>query len=31
MSKHTLHEVAKHGASPQQSMHSPHDHPEDKS
>ncbi len=30
MSKHTLHEVAKHGVSPQGSMHSPHDHPEDK-
>jgi basic amino acid/polyamine antiporter, APA family len=30
MALHTLHEAAKHGASPQQSLHSPHDHPEDK-
>jgi basic amino acid/polyamine antiporter, APA family len=30
MARHTLHEVAKHGASPQQSLHSPHKHPEDK-
>ncbi|MEA2561728.1 MAG: basic amino acid/polyamine antiporter, family [Acidobacteriota bacterium] len=30
MAMHTLHEAAKHGASPQQSLHSPHDHPEDK-
>src|SRR5215213_8420438 len=30
MALHTLHEAAKHGVSPQQSMHSPHKHPEDK-
>jgi len=30
MATHTLHEAAKHGVSPQQSMHSPHKHPEDK-
>jgi APA family basic amino acid/polyamine antiporter len=29
-SRHLAHEVAKHGASPQQSLHSPHKHPEDK-
>ena len=28
-SRHLAHEVAKHGASPQQSLHSPHKHPED--
>jgi APA family basic amino acid/polyamine antiporter len=30
MSTHTLHEAAKHGVSPQQSMHSPHEHREDR-
>jgi APA family basic amino acid/polyamine antiporter len=30
MALHTLHEAAKHGMSPQQSLHSPHKHPEDK-
>lgn len=30
MATHTLHQAAKHGISPQQSLHSPHDHPEDK-
>ncbi|HVG06579.1 MAG TPA: amino acid permease [Thermoanaerobaculia bacterium] len=30
MALHTLHEAAKHGVSPQQSLHSPHKHPEDK-
>ncbi len=30
MSTHTLHEAAKHGMSPQQSMHSPHSHKEDR-
>ncbi|HEY3492892.1 MAG TPA: amino acid permease, partial [Solirubrobacterales bacterium] len=30
MARHLAHEVAKHGASPQQSLHSPHKHPEDK-
>jgi APA family basic amino acid/polyamine antiporter len=30
MALHTLHEAAKHGVSPQQSLHSPHTHEEDK-
>jgi APA family basic amino acid/polyamine antiporter len=30
MALHTLHEAAKHGMSPQQSLHSPHKHKEDK-
>ncbi|MES1241150.1 MAG: amino acid permease [Acidobacteriota bacterium] len=30
MATHTLHEAAKHGISPQQSLHSPHKHPEDR-